>query len=607
MYICRNVLLCKKFFVVIKRLKYILPIYFFFNAVAVFSQVSELHLFELANCIPEKHKDAINSIELSYKDGVALYDETTNGSLSDQVKIDKLASLFKLQVVTKLKLQEIWEQSDSISRERSAKYFTEASLAYKGLTDTINLVNPQFKTPQSGFIAVERMHQIIILQKFGIQVLFGCVRESTGKLGQPTDISNVEINIDMIERFRKVWNEANYPMTYEQWAYTPTERKSFTPQKYSDLYKENRFGVKKESTISNPSSGGLTSGSNGLASQNSLSFTSGTNDNSKEGNSNRSTKGNFDSKGNNGSTTNFSGQNNSFSIKGEGNRLNINKTTQFEIKNLIAQSKIKELGVAYFTIQIAASKNQLDRQKLKKEIYCGNYDIDERNENGWYKYLVGHFTSIDSANSYLAIPCITRGFVSGYNAKGRVAIFSMKQPILSSGNGSIYSIVYRVQIAASRQPISNSKLSAIYKGFNPINISQEDGWYRYSIGDFVYYDEAKVARDSCGTKDAFVMPYQNQKRIQWPGKDALELLKVKQKEDAIYVIQVAASHKPLPLQVINDIIKVDYPLTMKFEDGWYKYYISAFIDFAAAKEVAAKIGIKGTFIATYKNGIRVKP
>jgi len=170
-----------------------------------------------------------------------------------------------------------------------------------------------------------------------------------------------------------------------------------------------------------------------------------------------------------------------------------------------------------------------------------------------------------------------------------------------------YSIVYRVQIAASKQPLSNETIATLYKGFNPINVVQENGWYKYSIGDYIYFDEAKITKDSCGTKDAFIMPYHNQKRISWPKKEVMEALKFKQNENAIYVVQVAASKKPIPTQMISDIIKIDYPLTMKFEDGWYKYYISAFTNFTVANDVAAKLGIKGAFIATYKNGLRIKP
>jgi len=592
---------------VTKSIRSISTIYFFFSALSVFSQISELQLLELKNCIPSKQKDAIGLVDQSYKEGVTLYNDALNSGLNELGQIEKLTGLFKMQVSTKVTLQEIWVQSDSLSREKAAKYFAEASRAYQGLTDTINLDYPNFKSVKSALIVVERTHQIILLQKFGLQVLFGCIRESSGRLGQPTNISNdIVINIDMIERFRKVWNETNYPMTYDQWEYKPSERKGFSKQSLAVTYKDQFLEKKKEV--------GLNASSQEIATQSSLAIntstsTSGLIATSSDKIDSKSQRDILRVDKNTRSAANERTnivKNQNYSIKGEAKRLGINQNTQFEIKAMISQAKIETLGIDYFAIQIAASKNQLVTERLKKDFYCGNFDIEEKNEGGWYKYLVGHFTSIDSANRYLAGPCIARGFVSGYNAKGRVAILSIKQPVTTSGDGSAYSIVYRVQIAASRQPISSDVLSAIYKGFNPVNTSLEDGWYRYSIGDFIYYSEAKIARDSCGTNGAFVMPYQNAKRIQWPSKNALEFLKLKQTENPIYVVQVAASRKPLPVEIIKEIIKVDYPLTMKIEDGWYKYYISAFTDIAMAKEVASEISVKGAFIATYKNGLRVK-
>lgn len=582
------------------------------NTQSIFSQISELHLDDLANCIPSKNKDIISSIEQSYKDGVTLYNDANKSELSEQVRIEKLTSLFKIQVITKNKINEIWEQSDSSSRVNSAKYFTEASIAFKGLTDTINLNDPTFKSAKSVLIAVERSHQVIILQKFGLQVLFGCVREtgSASKLDQPKDIPDIVINIDMIERFRKVWNDANAPITYDQWVYSPSERKIFNAKSLANAYKD-RFNEQKKDV-------GLNVSGQDITSQGSLALNTSTKVTSSDGkidvnrNNTNTTSESDNILGKDKNTRSSGGLSNNvkdqkYPIKGEATQLGINQSTQFEIKSLVSKSKIKSLGVDYFTIQIAASKNHLITEKLKKDLYCSNYAIEEKNEDGWYKYLVGQFTSIDSAVKFLARPCFTQGFVSGYNTKGRVAIFSVKQPFVSSFDTSVYSVVYRVQIAASREPISNETLTAIYKGFNPVNVSREDGWYRYSVGDFIYYNEAKATRDSCGAKDAFVMPYHNQKRIHWPRKDLMDALKIKQNDNPIYVVQVAASRKPLSFQIIHDIIKIDYPLTMKFEDGWYKYYISAFTNFSAAKEVASKIGINGAFIATYKNGLRVKP
>jgi predicted transcriptional regulator len=573
-----------------------------FTSFNVLSQISDLNLNGLTNCIPAKNSEVINSIELSYKEGVRLFNEV-NSNLTESSNIEKLVNLYKIQLSTKNKLDEIWQQSDSLSKDESKKYFEEATKSFKGLTDSINSINPDFKSLNRALLIVEKSHQVILLQKFGIQVLFGCIRESTGKLSQPSDIPNIVINLDMIERFRKSWNESNYPMSYDHWVYTPTERKGFVKQSYADIVKSKSFVNYSSPSKSESTQKGELDTQNQLA----LSSTSTSNiSGSEKSDGNNASTSNSDSKGNS-TSRNISKTDQKYSIKGEGDPLNRKGNGQFEIKNLISRSKISSLGVDYFIIQIAASKNQLAPEKLNKEIICGKFKVEEKNENGWYKYIIGHFASIDSAVNTLSSNCISRGFVSGYNSKGRVAIFSIKQPRKSLLNVSSYSIVYRIQIAASKQPLAKEILSTLYKGNNPINVAQEDGWYRYSIGDCIYYDEAKVARDSCGVTNAFVMPYENGQRIQWPGKEALEQLKANQKENAIYVVQVAASRKPLPLDVISNIIKIDQPLTMKFEDGWYKYYISAFTDFATAKQVAEKVGIKGAFIATYKNGLRVNP
>lgn len=593
--------------------KFIFLFCIFIIPLTTISQVSELHLDDLFNCIPPKHKDAVVAIEQQYKDGVALFDNSQSATLTDQQRIEKLIALFVIQVSAKSKLNEIWEQSDSTAKQNSSKYFIEASSAFKTLTDTINTITPNFKSLQSALIAVEKAHQVIILQKFGLQVLLGCVSDGGAKLGQPSDIPNIVVNIDMIERFRKAWNEANAPMTYDKWVYTPTERKFFTAKSLTESFKD-RFNPKKKEDLQdlskqdlatqnaltlneNIASSNKSTTSGGVLGEGKIVSSNQTSGKSSGVNS-RTTKNGF-------TTTKATSKN---TIKGDANRYGFDLNTQFEIKSLVSQSTIKSLGVDYFSIQIAANKTKLVLDKLTREHDCINIPIDEKYEDGWYKYLIGHFSSFDSAVEYLAKPCVTKGFISGYsNKKGRLAILSIKRQMLGPFDTTNYSIVYRVQIAASKQPLSNETITALYKGFNPINVVQEDGWYKYSIGDFIYFNEAKITKDSCGTKDAFIMPYHNQKRIPWPKKEVMEALKYKQNENVIYAVQVAASKKPIPTQVICDIIKVDYPLTMKFEDGWFKYYISAFTNFAVAKEVAAKLEVKGAFIATYKNGLRIKP
>lgn len=78
-------------------------------------------------------------------------------------------------------------------------------------------------------------------------------------------------------------------------------------------------------------------------------------------------------------------------------------------------------------------------------------------------------------------------------------------------------IYYRVQLAATHRivdPVSN------YKKYNldrPVLLEFHDGWYKYSIGSFSKYSEAKAYREMLVTKKrisgAFIIAYQNGQRI----------------------------------------------------------------------------------------------
>ncbi len=74
-------------------------------------------------------------------------------------------------------------------------------------------------------------------------------------------------------------------------------------------------------------------------------------------------------------------------------------------------------------------------------------------------------------------------------------------------------IIYRVQIAASKLPVSITQLQKIYSANTPIYTSIENGWYKYSVGMFNTYSEAKKFKINIGVKDAFVIAYKNNKRI----------------------------------------------------------------------------------------------
>ena len=74
-------------------------------------------------------------------------------------------------------------------------------------------------------------------------------------------------------------------------------------------------------------------------------------------------------------------------------------------------------------------------------------------------------------------------------------------------------IIYRVQIAASKVPVSIPELQKIYPSNGTIHTRIENGWYKYSVGMFSSYREAQKYKINIGVKDAFVIAYINNKRV----------------------------------------------------------------------------------------------
>ena len=75
-------------------------------------------------------------------------------------------------------------------------------------------------------------------------------------------------------------------------------------------------------------------------------------------------------------------------------------------------------------------------------------------------------------------------------------------------------VIYKVQIWASRSPANDAELKLKYKGDLKINYFYEDRWYKYSIGEFTTYTEAKQCLYSSDVFDAFILAYMDKKRVQ---------------------------------------------------------------------------------------------
>lgn len=75
-------------------------------------------------------------------------------------------------------------------------------------------------------------------------------------------------------------------------------------------------------------------------------------------------------------------------------------------------------------------------------------------------------------------------------------------------------VVFRVQlIAVKKGPLSVKEQAKLYSGSETIMERQEEGMYKYTIGEFKTFREARNFRNNLQTKDTFIVSFRDGKRI----------------------------------------------------------------------------------------------
>jgi len=80
---------------------------------------------------------------------------------------------------------------------------------------------------------------------------------------------------------------------------------------------------------------------------------------------------------------------------------------------------------------------------------------------------------------------------------------------------------------------------------------------------------------------------------------------IKEKNNIIFKIQIAASKKPLGIEHLNKICKSNEIIHSEYNDKWYKYYIGFYETYKDAQEHKFSSGVSDAFIIAYKNGKRI--
>jgi hypothetical protein len=172
--------------------------------------------------------------------------------------------------------------------------------------------------------------------------------------------------------------------------------------------------------------------------------------------------------------------------------------------------------------------------------------------------------------------------------------------------------IYKVQIAACRVPLNEEILAGIYHGpEKPLESFDDDEWYKYQIGSYNTFAEAKAICESTEIKGAFVVAYLNGRRIN--NNEALithldisnSFIIFNIPDDVKIRVQVAACRNALTSSELHKIYNQPELLDSIFEDGWYKYGINCGNNYGKACQLLKEIGIAGAFVAVYKNNVKI--
>ncbi len=182
-------------------------------------------------------------------------------------------------------------------------------------------------------------------------------------------------------------------------------------------------------------------------------------------------------------------------------------------------------------------------------------------------------------------------------------------------------VVFRVQIrAAYKSEIPLQLLANKYHLRDNIKEDYVGNWYRYSVGSFATYEEAKGYRNQIrsinGIRDAFVVAYRNGERVnkycemKKLGRGTqIEENTVFDEAGRFYRVQVLAlKYNKISPVALQGALNINEEITEEASRQWRKYTVGKFTSLEDAKILKQKMvnkGITDAFVVIYNNGRRI--
>lgn len=173
-------------------------------------------------------------------------------------------------------------------------------------------------------------------------------------------------------------------------------------------------------------------------------------------------------------------------------------------------------------------------------------------------------------------------------------------------------IIYKIQIAADKKPLSQNVLRRIYADNKIIKMIDEDGWHKYTIGDFNTFLEADEYRKKIRVSQAFVVGYEDEVKVDLLAENK-EQITIKKNDKVnsnlpnglIFKIQIAADSKIMSENSLKNLYQGTEQIDLIEEGDWYKYSVGKLNTYEKAINLKKTIDVKGCFIVAYNNSVKV--
>lgn len=177
-----------------------------------------------------------------------------------------------------------------------------------------------------------------------------------------------------------------------------------------------------------------------------------------------------------------------------------NKKKKSDLKKRVEYSKLKSELQSAVNKYKSSINNMIESysifldQKQKKQ-------LEEADDDAW--------TNAKSENTIHGYQAYLNSYRNGkHAAEARALIKTLDAELKKAEKRKINgTLIYRVQIAASHTPLPRWKIAKFHRNTKEVTTKHYDDWYKYSIGSFKKYAEAKAYLGRISVEGAFVVAY----------------------------------------------------------------------------------------------------